>query len=306
MALVQIDGRAVEYLVAGAGEAVLLCGPDWWPLDAWTLSGIPQLSDRYQVVAFNQRGIGQSAGTPDDYDVHLFARDTLALMDALDIPSAHLLGFAIGAVIALVAARQQPTRVRSLVLAAAGRRAARRAARRPGAIEREIAADYRAHIRNHALNDDFAFHPANFRAHPERAEALADALWEHAGPETEFRKHVLARQGYVTTEGLAEIHTRRWSLRCRGTRWRGARARRSGSRTTSPPAYPTRGWCSSPRHATCCSGRARRRAGRRCENSWPPWGVRLAPNGSGVTVRPAPAAASRRRHPALGDRPQRR
>jgi len=161
------------------------------------------------VVAFNQRGIGQSAGTPDDYDVRLFARDTLALMDALGLPRAHLLGFAIGAVIALEAARQQPERVRSLVLAAAGAGVpADRPRVVPAAVEREIAAQgYRAHIRNHALNDDFAFHPDTFRAHPERAEALADALWAHAGTEAEFRKHVLARQGYVTTERLAEIGT---------------------------------------------------------------------------------------------------
>ncbi len=209
MALIQVDGRTVEYVVAGEGEPILLCSPDWWPLDAWTLSGIPQLADRYRVVAFNQRGIGQSTGTPDDYDVPLFARDTLALMDALRIPSAHLLGFAIGAVIALEAARQQPARVRSLVLAAAGAGVPPGAPRVvPAAVEREIAAHgYRAHIRNHALNDDFAFHPDNYRAHPERAEALADALWEHAGTEAEFRKHVLARQGYVTTERLAEIAT---------------------------------------------------------------------------------------------------
>jgi pimeloyl-ACP methyl ester carboxylesterase len=209
MALIQVDGRTVEYELAGEGEPVLLCSPDWWPLDAWKLSGIPELSDRYRVVAFNQRGIGQSAGTPDDYDVRLFARDTLALIDALQISSAHLLGFAIGAVIALEAARQQPGRVRSLVLAAAGAGVPPGTPRVvPAAVEREIAAEgYRAHIRNHALNDDFAFHPANYRAHPERAEALADALWEHAGTEGEFRKHVLARQGYVTTDGLAAITT---------------------------------------------------------------------------------------------------
>ncbi|HEY7060661.1 MAG TPA: alpha/beta hydrolase [Chloroflexota bacterium] len=209
MTLVQVDGRTVEYLSAGQGEPILLCSPDWWPLAAWTLSGIPELSDRYQVVAFNQRGIGQSSGTPDDYTVPLFARDTLALMDALGLPSAHLLGFAIGAVIAMDAARQAPGRVRSLVLAAAGAGVPPGTPRVvPAAVEREIAErGYRAHIREHALNDDFAFNPENFRVHPERAEALADALWEHAGTEAEFRKHVLARQGYVTTENLAAIAT---------------------------------------------------------------------------------------------------
>jgi pimeloyl-ACP methyl ester carboxylesterase len=209
MALIQVDGRPVEYVVAGEGEPIVLCSPDWWPLDAWRLSGIPELSDRYQVVAFNQRGIGQSAGTPTDYDVGLFAQDTLGLMDALGLPRAHLLGFAIGAVIALEAARRQPARVRSLVLAAAGAGVPAGTPRVvPAAVEREIQeAGYRSHIRNHALNDDFAFHPENYRAHPERAEALANALWEHAGTEAEFRKHVLARQGYVTTEGLTAIRT---------------------------------------------------------------------------------------------------
>jgi pimeloyl-ACP methyl ester carboxylesterase len=209
MTLVQVEGRTVEYLSVGEGEPILLCSPDWWPLDAWSLSGIPELSDRYQVVAFNQRGIGQSAGTADDYDVRLFARDTLGLMDALGLEGAHLLGFAIGAVIAMEAARQQPARVRSLVLAAAGAGVPPGVPREvPAAVEREIAEHgYRAHVRNHALNDDFAFNPENYRARPERAVALADALWEHAGPEAEFRKHVLARQGYVTTEGLADVRT---------------------------------------------------------------------------------------------------
>src|ERR671938_541262 len=110
MALVQVDGRTVEYVTAGQGEPIVLCGPDWWPLDAWQLSGIPQLRDSYQVVAFNQRGIGQSTASPTDYTVRGFAEDTLALMDALGLASAHLLGFAIGGAIALQATRLQPHR----------------------------------------------------------------------------------------------------------------------------------------------------------------------------------------------------
>src|SRR5215210_2413434 len=162
MALVQVDGRAVEYVTAGQGEPVVLCGPDWWPLDAWQLSGIPELSNGYQVVAFNQRGIGQSASTPTDYTVDAFAEDTLAFMDALGLPSAHLLGFAIGGAIILEAARRQPARVRSLVLAAVGAGEPTRTHTVPAAVEREIQEHgYRDHIRNHALNDDFAFHPDN-------------------------------------------------------------------------------------------------------------------------------------------------
>jgi pimeloyl-ACP methyl ester carboxylesterase len=209
MALIEVAGRTVEYVREGAGEPVVLCAPDWWPLDAWRLSGIPELRERYEVIAFNHRGIGASTPTPTAYTVRGFAEDTLALLDALGVGRAHLLGFAIGASIALEAARLAPARIRSLVLAAAG---AGTPAREPRHIPPEVLRSlrtegYRAHIRNHALNDDFAFHPDHYRAHPERAEALADALWEHAGTEQEFLKHVLARQGYNTTADLDRVTT---------------------------------------------------------------------------------------------------
>jgi pimeloyl-ACP methyl ester carboxylesterase len=208
MALVEIDGRTVEYVSEGQGEPVVLCSPDWWPLDPWRLSGIPQLRDRYQVIAFNQRGVGASSPTPDDYTVRLFAQDTLALLDALGLGPAHLLGFAIGASIALTAARLRPDRVRSLVLAGAGAGEPPRETRVvPTGIQRELDEHgYEGYVRGHALNDDFAFSPDNYRERPERAQALADAMWEHAAAtQDEFLKHVLARQGYVTTEGIADV-----------------------------------------------------------------------------------------------------
>jgi pimeloyl-ACP methyl ester carboxylesterase len=207
MARARVDGRTVEYVREGRGEAVVLCSPSWWPLDAWRLSGLPELADRYDVVAFNFRGIGASEGTPTDYAVPLLADDTLALLDALGIGRAHLVGFAIGGAIALQAARTQPGRVASLVLAAVGAGEPARAARAvPKGVLRELrAVGYREYIRGHALNDDFAFSPTSYRAHPERAAALADALWEHAGSEEEFLKHVLARQGYDTLADLGAV-----------------------------------------------------------------------------------------------------
>jgi pimeloyl-ACP methyl ester carboxylesterase len=207
MALIGAGGTTIEYVREGDGEAVLLCSPSWWPLDGWRLSGIPQLRDHYDVVAFNFRGIGASPGTPTDYTVPSLADDVLALLDALEIARAHLIGFAIGGAIALQAARTRPARVASLVIAAVGAGESPRATRTvPEAVRRELAeAGYREHIRGHALNDDFAFSPASYRAHPERAAALADALWEHAGPEQEYLKHVLALQGHDTLADLAAV-----------------------------------------------------------------------------------------------------
>ena len=113
---------------------------------------------------------------------------------------------------------------------------------------------YREHIRGHALNDDFAFSPASYRAHPERAEALADALWEHAGTEAEFLKHVLARQGYDTLADLAAVPQPCCAGRRRG---HGPPRQQHALRwpTTSPRASPAPPSKSYPACATWSSGR---------------------------------------------------
>jgi pimeloyl-ACP methyl ester carboxylesterase len=207
VATIEIAGRTVEYVREGRGEPVVLCAASWWPLDAWRLSGLPELSARYDTIAFNFRGIGGSAATPTDYSVAGFAEDTLALLDALGVARVHLIGFAIGGAIVLDAARQQPQRAATLTVAAVG---AGETARTPRAVAPSVLREleeqgYRDYIRGHALNEDFAFSPANYRAHPERAEALADALWNHAGTQDEFLKHVLARQGYDTMADLDRV-----------------------------------------------------------------------------------------------------
>ncbi len=207
MSLIQVDGRAVEYLLVGSGaEVVVLCSPNFWPLDAWKLSGIPELRDAYRVLAFNHRGYGQSAPTPTEYTVYSLADDTLALMSALGIERAHLVGFAYGAQVAVKAALRQPERVVTLVLGAAGAGAASDPAAQVRHVEDALRREgYRDYIRNHALNEDFAFHPEVYRAHPERAVALADAMWEHAATEAEFLKHVAARNGFRTIDDVERI-----------------------------------------------------------------------------------------------------
>ncbi len=66
-----------------------------------------------RVIAPTRRGYGESQPKPRDYPVdfyHRDARDILALMDALDIERAHLLGYSDGGETALVMAGMQPDR----------------------------------------------------------------------------------------------------------------------------------------------------------------------------------------------------
>ena len=177
----------MEYELHGNGEALVLCQPTWWPLDPWRLSGLPELGGSYHVLLFNQRGIGASQATDTDYSIGSMAEDTLALMDALQIARAHFVAFANGSMVTLRVAQIAPTRVFSLVLGAPGHPVSK-APRVVSESQRLHVLDhgYETYIRGHAMNDDFAFSPGSFRAHPERAAALSDGLWEHAGTPHEY------------------------------------------------------------------------------------------------------------------------
>lgn len=70
----------------------------------------------YQVIAMDSRGQGRSTAGSLPWDFWLFAQDALAVLDHLDIPQAHLLGFSDGGNLALHLALTDPSRVRSLVL----------------------------------------------------------------------------------------------------------------------------------------------------------------------------------------------
>ena len=105
-------GARIRYRVAGRGPAVVLVHGWALDLDMWA----PQfalLSARLHVIAFDRRGFGLSAGEPDaERDVD----DLHALLDALSIERAAIVGMSQGARLALAFAASLPERVSCLVL----------------------------------------------------------------------------------------------------------------------------------------------------------------------------------------------
>jgi pimeloyl-ACP methyl ester carboxylesterase len=74
------------------------------------------LNDRYRVTTFDNRGVGRSATPDGEFAIAAFSADTAALMDALEIERAHVVGSSMGGAIAQELALAHPERVRSLVL----------------------------------------------------------------------------------------------------------------------------------------------------------------------------------------------
>ncbi|WP_372617746.1 alpha/beta fold hydrolase [Falsiroseomonas sp.] len=74
------------------------------------------LARHHRVIRMDLRGHGLSSATTGDYSMSLLARDALALLDALGVRTAHVVGLSIGGRVALQMAAEAPERVASLVL----------------------------------------------------------------------------------------------------------------------------------------------------------------------------------------------
>lgn len=78
---------------------------------------IAALAEQYRVIAYDHRGTGRSdRALPDSVTVDDFASDIIALLDALEVERAHLIGHAAGGVAGLALALNAPERLDKLVV----------------------------------------------------------------------------------------------------------------------------------------------------------------------------------------------
>jgi 3-oxoadipate enol-lactonase len=113
------DAKGVQlaYEVEGDGPAVVLLHAGIVDRGMWN-DVVPLLVDSFRAVRFDARGFGESSRAPDGP----FARwdDLFAVMDAVGLDQAHVVGVSQGAETALNAALIAPDRVDRLVLCGAG------------------------------------------------------------------------------------------------------------------------------------------------------------------------------------------
>jgi pimeloyl-ACP methyl ester carboxylesterase len=77
---------------------------------------VPALAQRYRVLWFDNRGIGDSDKPEGPYTAELMAADALQVLDEAGIERAHVLGASLGGMIAQEVAAGSPERVDKLVL----------------------------------------------------------------------------------------------------------------------------------------------------------------------------------------------
>ena len=98
---------------------LLLLNPLGTTLEYWEPM-LETFEERNWVVRFDIRGHGRSAGETGEFNIAALVADALAVLDALEVPRAHVLGDSMGALVAAVLASDHPGRVDRLVLASCG------------------------------------------------------------------------------------------------------------------------------------------------------------------------------------------
>lgn len=99
----------------GAGEPLLLIMGTSGSLGLWEPLVAP-LAEQHRVIAYDNRGLGQSDRGAERITMASLAADAAALLDALEIERTHVLGWSLGSAVAQELALAHPERVGGLIL----------------------------------------------------------------------------------------------------------------------------------------------------------------------------------------------
>ena len=111
-----VDGTRLHVERRGTGPPLLLVQGMGANCTHWGEPFLAALAADFELLLFDHRGIGRSAPPAGKLSIGGLAADALGLLDALEIPAAHVLGISMGGMVAQEIALAAPQRVRTLTL----------------------------------------------------------------------------------------------------------------------------------------------------------------------------------------------
>lgn len=204
MPKVRVGEIEMFYEAAGEGRPVVLIMGFGGDHLAWGFQ-FRELAGRYRVVAFDNRGAGQTDAPELPYTTRMMADDTVGLMSALGIDRAHIVGASMGGMIAQEVALRHASRVRSLQLHCTFAR--------PDAQTRALLAAWRAArpslSREQYMRLQFLwlFSPVTWQERPEFIEAILASGLANPYPQSEtgFLRQGDAVLAHDTLERLSAL-----------------------------------------------------------------------------------------------------
>jgi len=112
----KVNDIELYYEIHGEGTPLVLISGLGYPMWQWHLM-VPYLEKHFQVITLDNRGVGQSDKPAGPYVASILAKDTVGLLDALNIDKAIIMGHSMGGFIAQAMALEYPERISKLILA---------------------------------------------------------------------------------------------------------------------------------------------------------------------------------------------
>ncbi|MFI6681209.1 alpha/beta fold hydrolase [Kribbella sp. NPDC050470] len=112
---VDAGGLRTYYEVAGDGEPLVLIHGGATTGESWAAQ-VPALAERYRVFVPDRRGHGRTPDTEGPATMDGYAADLIAFMTALNLGTAHVVGWSDGGKVAVRMALSRPDLVRKLVM----------------------------------------------------------------------------------------------------------------------------------------------------------------------------------------------
>jgi len=110
-----VNGLKIYYEVHGEGKPLVLLHGSYMSIDLNYGQLIPILAKSYKVIAFEMQGHGRTADIDRPFSFDALADDVNGLLKYLHVDSAIVLGYSLGATVALNAAIKYPSMVTRLI-----------------------------------------------------------------------------------------------------------------------------------------------------------------------------------------------
>jgi 3-oxoadipate enol-lactonase len=196
------NGITLYYEIAGRGDPVILIQGLGGDGASWSLQR-DALASSFQVITFDNRGVGQSDKPAGPYSTALMAEDTIALLDHLGIRQAFVMGASMGGMIAQEMGLRRPERVRGLNLICTYSEVDPFCARW-FEVQRYLAehTSKESRIRQSSL---WLFHPLFFEQQSDQIAQTEQSLIENAQPLDAYLAQWEACMQHNTTERLGQL-----------------------------------------------------------------------------------------------------
>jgi pimeloyl-ACP methyl ester carboxylesterase len=113
---VKVNDINIYYEIHGQGFPYIMIMGLGGDLNWWTPEIVEPAAQFAKTIIFDNRGAGRTDKPKTDYSIEMFAKDTIGVMDALNIEKAYINGASMGGMVAQEIAINYPERVEKLIL----------------------------------------------------------------------------------------------------------------------------------------------------------------------------------------------